>query len=160
LLPTAGGSDGDDGGESVDSDESAESDEAEDPGLGVVSSVIEKSPESARLLVFGSNDFLADQTLRMIGSADGTIYGNSLQMMVNVVDWALEDQNLIGIRSRGNFNRTLPGMEVSAQSAVEYANYGFALAGVVLVMFLFRARMRSRRQAQRSWIGRPVGEQA
>jgi ABC-2 type transport system permease protein len=129
------------------------------PKLGVVSSVIGRSPESARLLVFGSNDFLADQTLRMIGSADGTIYGNSVQMLANVVDWALEDQSLIGIRSRGNFNRTLPGMDVAEQSFIEYLNYVLASVGVGVVMFIFRGRMRRRKEIQRGWLQGWIGGQ-
>ncbi|MEM9620212.1 MAG: Gldg family protein [Pseudomonadota bacterium] len=133
--------------------ENAESaDSSEQDGLGVVSSVITQSPESARLLVFSSNDFLADQTLQMIGSADGTVYANSVQMMANVVDWALEDQNLIGIRARGNFNRTLPGMEVGEQSFVEYVNYGLALLGVLLVLVIYRARLRLRQQQHQRWL--------
>jgi len=118
----------------------------DEDSLGIVSSVIERSPESARLLVFASNDFLADQTLRMVGAADGTLYGNSIQMAANAVDWALEDQNLIGIRARGNFNRTLPGMDVATQSLIEVANYVVALVGVLFVWFVFRLRSQARRR--------------
>ena len=139
----------------------ADTEESDDTsGLGVISSVIERSPESARLLVFSSNDFVADQTLRMIGSADGMIYGNSVQMLVNVVDWALEDQSLIGIRSRGNFNRTLPGMDVAEQSFIEYLNYGLAALGVGIVIFVFRRRMRRRREMQGSWLQDQAGAQS
>ncbi|NOX50524.1 MAG: ABC transporter permease [Gammaproteobacteria bacterium] len=141
------------------SDAEAGSSKDDTLSLGVLSSVIGRSPEAARLLVFGSNDFLADETMRMLGSADGTVYGNSVQMLTNVVDWALEDQNLIGIRSRGNFNRTLPGMEVSEQSMLEYLNYALALLGVFVVMFVFRARVRSRTRYQREWLAHATGEQ-
>ncbi len=144
----------------ADSDPEAGSSQDDALSLGVLSSVIGRSPEAARLLVFGSNDFLADETMRMLGSADGTVYGNSVQMLTNVVDWALEDQNLIGIRSRGNFNRTLPGMEVGEQSMLEYFNYALALLGVFVVMFVFRARVRSRTRYQREWLAHATGEQA
>ncbi len=83
-------------------------DETKKTDAGVISSIIDKSPESARLFVFGSNTFLSDQTLSMIGSAEGTVYGNSLQLIANAVDWSLEDRGLLAIRSRGHFNRTLP----------------------------------------------------
>ena len=69
---------------------------------GVIGSIIDKSPESARLFVFGSNTFLSDQTLWMIGSAEGTVYGNSLQMIANAVDWSLEDRDA----ARDPFART------------------------------------------------------
>lgn len=136
----------------ADQEMTTSSEESAADDVGVVSTVIERSPESARLLVFGSNDFLADQTLRMVGSADGTLYGNSVQMIANVVDWALEDQSLIGIRSRGNFNRTLPGMDTAEQSFIEYLNYGLALAGVGLVLLVFRGRMKRRQQLHRTWL--------
>jgi ABC-2 type transport system permease protein len=138
----------------------AEATDADAVELGIVTSVIERSPESARLLVFASNDFLADQTLRMIGSADGTLYGNSIQMLANVVDWALEDQNLIGIRARGNFNRTLPGMEIAQQSFIEYLNYALALLGVGVVMYVFRRRAKRQAEIQRGWFQGSAGEQS
>ncbi len=134
------------------SQKARDGDEAGDEAdLGVVSGVISKSAESARLLVFSSSDFLADQTLQMVGSATGTLYGNSVQMMANIVDWALEDQSLIGIRARGNFNRTLPGMPAGEQETVEYINYGLALLGVLGVSLIFRQRRQARAAVYNSW---------
>ena len=133
-------------------DAGADEEEAEEDRLGVVSSVIERSPESARLFLFASNDFLADQTLSMLGSANGTLYGNSVQMMTNLVDWSLEDQTLLGIRARGNFNRTLPPLSAAEQSVVEYLNYGLALAGILIVYLLHRRRAASREAMYRSWL--------
>ena len=135
----------------------AEDETSEDDDLGVVTSVIERSPESARLFVFASNGFLADQTLRMLGSADGTIYGNSVQLMVNVADWSLEDQTLLGIRARGNFNRTLPPLDEDQQALTEYLNYGFALAGIGAVFALQRRRAAKARQTYGGWL---AGESA
>ena len=134
------------------SDEAASN--AADPAatLGTVSSVIERSSEAARLVVFSSNDFVADQTLQMVGSADGMLYGNSTQMMVNVADWAMEEESLIGIRARGNFNRTLPGMSEAEKALIEYVNYGLAVLGVGLVMVFFRARRRTRIARQQAWM--------
>ena len=155
LLEDEAAEDGDEDGES-DAEGKGEDEEAEDE-LGVVTSVIERSPESARLFVFASNGFLADQTLRMLGSADGTIYGNSVQLMVNVADWSLEDQTLLGIRARGNFNRTLPPLEEDEQALIEYFNYGFALAGIALVFALQRRRRARARQTYGDWL---AGESA
>lgn len=134
------------------STEAEETETTETVELGTVSAVIEKSPESARLIVIGSNDFVADQTLQMVGSASGTLYANTTQMMVNAIDWSVEDQSLIGIRSRGNFNRTLPGMGQDAQSTLEYINYGVAALGVFAVIFFFRSRQRRRMRLQSSWM--------
>lgn len=133
-------------------------DEATNNGLGAVSGVINHSPESARLIVFGSNDFVADQVLQMVGSAEGTVYGNTVQLLTNVVDWAVEDQSLISIRGRGNFNRTLPGMEPGSQSLFEYLNYLFAFIGTGLVMLFFRSRQARRSALQRTWVQLADGE--
>ena len=134
-------------------DDGEEEATGEEDTLGVVSSVIERSPESARLFVFPSNSFLADQTLRMVGSADGTLYDNSVQMLVNAVDWSLEDRTLLGIRARGNFNRTLPGdMSEDEQSAMEYLNYGLALMGIGVVYLAHRRLRARRRRVYAGWL--------
>ena len=98
-----------------------------------VSGVIERSPESARIILFSSNDFLTDQLLQMAGAAGGGEYLNSLQLFANTVDWSLEDAGLLSIRSRGNFNRTLPTLEHGTQLFWEYLNYGLALLALLIV---------------------------
>jgi ABC-2 type transport system permease protein len=120
--------------------------------LGVVSSVIDRSADSARLFVFSSDGFLADQNLRMLGSAEGTIYNNTVQMMVNVVDWSLEDQSLLSIRSRGHFNRTLPPLLDEEQLVWEYLNYGLALLGIGVVFLVHRGRKRRAERMYAGWL--------
>lgn len=144
-------------------EESAETDvddaaDAETPAdVGVVSGIIERSPESARLVLFGANDFLSDQTLGMIGSAEGTVYGNSLQLIANAVDVSLEDQALLSIRSRGHFNRTLPPLESADQLFWEYFNYLAALLGMVAVFLIHRWRVAGRRRVYQSWLAGQEG---
>ncbi|MEE9255160.1 MAG: Gldg family protein, partial [Pseudomonadales bacterium] len=130
---------------------SADEDTSEEDA-GVIGSVIERSPESARLMLFASNEFLADQNLRLIGSAEGTVYVNPLQLMSNAVDWSLEDSGLLSIRSRGHFNRTLPPMERSDQVFWEYLNYALALAGVLLLYAWHRYRANLSQARYRSWL--------
>ena len=133
-----------------DADGSGDADEA--PDAGDIGGVIRRSPESARLIVIGSSAFAEDQVLRMIGSADGTVYANSIQLVANLVDAAAEDQALLGIRSRGHFNRTLPSMTENAQRVWEYVNYGVA-ALAVLGAFGAHAQQRARRRrAQAAWL--------
>lgn len=111
-----------------------------------VASVIEHSPESARIILFASNNFLSDQVLQLAGSAAQGKYLNSLQMMANAVDWSLEDSGLLSIRSRSHFNRTLPPMEQNERVFWEYLNYGLALVSLVLIALIER-RLRHGRQA-------------
>ena len=130
----------------------AETDDAEEDAdtLGTVTSLIDRSPESARLIVIGSASFLADQTVRMIGSADGTLYTNSVELMANIVDWAVEEQSLLDIRSRGHFNRTLPPMQEEEQRVWEYGNYLLAIVGLIAVFSISRHRRARRRAAFRA----------
>ena len=129
-----------------------EEDPTSEDQLGVVSSVIDRSPESARLVVFASNSFLADQTLSMIGSAEGVIYSNTVKMMANLADWTLEDRSLLGIRARGQFNRTLPPMTAAEQSTIEYLNYALALFGILLVYLIHQQRLKRARALHAGWL--------
>ncbi|MFW6093779.1 MAG: Gldg family protein [Pseudomonadota bacterium] len=136
-------------------DEGADADATGSPdqdSLGAVTSVIERAPDSARLVVFGSNDFLSDQVLQVIGSAGGTVYGNSLQLLANVVDWSVEDRALLAIRSRGHFNRTLPPLEPAEQMGLETLNYVLALAGVGAVFLGHRRRVKRDERVYRGWL--------
>ncbi len=131
-------------------EDGADPDEA--PAIGAVTSVIERSPESARLVVIGSSSFIADRTIRMVGSADGTLYTNSVQLMANLVDWAVEDQALMTIRGRGHFNRTLPSMPEDEQRVWEYVNYGVAVLAVLAVFVINLQRRARRRRNQAAWL--------
>jgi ABC-2 type transport system permease protein len=101
-----------------------------------------RSPESARIILFASNDFMSDRVLQSIVAASGTRYLGPLELLINTLDWALEDEHLLGIRARGHFNRTLPPMEERIQRLIEYINYGLALA--LLALFALGAWLRGR----------------
>ncbi|MFK7914356.1 MAG: Gldg family protein [Pseudomonadales bacterium] len=131
--------------------EGEESAASTSPGLGF-DAVIERSAQSARLVVLGSNDFLADQFTQLIGSAEGTYYTNTAQLMANIIDFSLEDQSLVSIRSRGQFARTLPPMEVPEQRRIEYFNYALALVGIGLVMLWQWRRRRSAARTYGQWL--------
>ena len=108
--------------------------ELEEPDtLGVVSGVISQSPESARLIVLGSSEFLTDQTLRLISSVSGSLYTNTIQTVTNLVNWSVEDASLLSIRGRGHFNRTLVPLADNHQRLLEYIVYGSVLLLLVLV---------------------------
>ncbi len=115
-------------------------------------SVIEHSTESARLMVFASNDFLRDQITQMAGSATGTAYLAPFQLMANAVDVALDDTGLLSIRSRGQFNRTLPPMDNSAQKFWEYLNYALAAFVIALIFGLTRLWHRRTETQQLKWL--------
>lgn len=132
-----------------------EAEEAEEPvdTLGVVGTVIDKSPESARLVVIGSSDLVSDQTIQLLSSASGTLYANSYRFIANLVDVSMEDSSLLSIRSRGHFNRLLPKMSDQTKQFLEIGNYIFALLGLGIV-FGVNYFLRQRRAAtQAQWFG-------
>ncbi|MDE0213106.1 MAG: ABC transporter permease, partial [Deltaproteobacteria bacterium] len=106
---------------------------AEETPEPVVTGLIDKSPESARIILVGSNDAFTDQTLQLSRAAANDRFVNSLQFMENVVDWALEDRALLSIRSRARFARTLVPMTRERKAFWEYLNYALVLAGLALV---------------------------
>ena len=109
-----------------------------------VSSVIKQSPESARIILLGSNDFLRDDVVGRAGAATGSQDLSALQFVANAVDWSLEDTGLLSIRARGHFNRTLPPMERNTQVFWEYLNYLLAAVALALIGIVQRLRKKSR----------------
>lgn len=108
-----------------------------------VNRVIERSPDSARILLFSSNTFLTDTSQVIVSSVLHTQYDASVQLINNAVDWSLEDRGLLAIRGRGQFARTLIPLTTNGQMMLEYLNYGLSLAGL-LVIWLIRAGARKR----------------
>lgn len=115
-----------------------------------INRVIEKSPESARIIVFASNTFLTNTLLSIASRGLGTQYINPVQLASNAIDWSLEDRGLLTIRGRAHFSRTLAPLDKDAQMFWEYLNYGLALLGLVIVWLVRRQtnkRTRHRYQA-------------
>jgi ABC-2 type transport system permease protein len=113
----------------------------------VIGRVIEHSPDSARIILLSSNTFLADTSLELASGAGGTRYLNPLQLVANCIDWSLEDRDLLSIRGRGHFARTLMPMSKEMRMTWEYLNYGLAACGLLVVWGLRRlVRMRVRRR--------------
>ena len=121
-------------------EESTEEDSAEE----VISSLVEHSPESARLIVVSSNSFAEDRVLGILGSVNGSSYVNPVQMLVNAAEWSLEDEGLLSIRSRNYFNRTLPPLQDGQRQFWEVLNYVLALIGVLIVYIVVLIRKKAR----------------
>lgn len=112
-----------------------------------ISRVIDRSPESARIVVFASNVFFSDISLDLASAGMGTRYLFPLELMKNTVDWSLEDRGLLAIRGRAHYSRTLPPLGRESQIFYEYLNYGLALAGLFAVWLAQRlAAARAREQ--------------
>jgi ABC-2 type transport system permease protein len=104
---------------------------------------IESSPESARLVVVGSAEFLDDVVLDISRSMSQDRYLNNLQFLQNAVDWSVQDEDLLTIRSRGTYARLLRPLSETQQLRWEVANYVVALLGLIGIGVLWRMRQRN-----------------
>lgn len=125
--------------------EDEHADEGKDPAEkkkeetpNAIGSVVEKSPTSSRLIIFGSNEFASDQTLQISAATGSSRYLNSVQIIENAIDWSLEDRGLLSIRSRGQFSRTMLPMTDRTRMFWEYLNYLLVLVGLAGVFFIHR----------------------
>ena len=104
---------------------------------------IEASPETARLVVISSAEFVDDTVFDISSRLTLDRYLNSLRLMQNAVAWSTEDLDLLDIRSRGTYARVLNPMAESEQSLWESANYAIALLALILIGVLWSARRRN-----------------
>jgi ABC-2 type transport system permease protein len=99
--------------------------------------VIEQSPDTARLVVIGSSEFLDDTVLNISRNQSADRYLNNLQLLQNAVDWSVEDADLLTIRSRGTFARLLQPLTPGEESFWEILNYVVALLGLGVLAFVW-----------------------
>ncbi len=92
---------------------------------------IEVSPETARLLLIGSGEFLDDTVFEISSVLTQDRYLNSLQFIKNAVAWATEDLELLEIQARGSSSRILKSLDEGTQSFWEIVNYGVALLALL-----------------------------
>lgn len=101
------------------------------------------SPETARLVVIGSMEFVDDIVLELSRALGGDRYLNNLRLVQNAVAWAIEDLDLLDIRARGTAARVLIPLEQRDQSFWEAVNYVLALVSVVIIAGVSRMRRRN-----------------
>ena len=109
----------------------------------VIARQIDKSPDTARIILFASGSFLSDPIIGISSSVMRSNYTAPLQLAANAVDWSLEDRGLLAIRSRSHFSRPLNPISKQGQIIVEYFNYALALLGLAGI-WLIRASWRQR----------------
>ncbi len=123
---------------SQDSQETKKHQEHSDPML----STIDRSPKSSRLVVAGSSEFINDTVLAMSRNNGQDRFLNSLQFLQNTVDWAVEDEDLLRIRSRGSQAHLLEPVSKERQAILEAVNYGAAITALILVSVIGMLRRR------------------
>lgn len=105
--------------------------------------VIERSPGTARLVVFSSAAFVDDFVLELSTRLSQDRYLNNLLLLQNAVDWSVEDLDLLTIRARGTFTRVLEPLDDRNQTTWEIINYGVALVALLGIYFIWQARKRN-----------------
>lgn len=131
--------------DSMTAEEAEENEQEEAKPEPVISRLIDRSPESSRIILFASNTFLTDEILNLVTTGLGTRYLNPVELIENAVDWSLEDSDLLEIRGRAHFSRTLYPQVHDTQVFWEYLNYGLALLGL---LFIWLIRWRINKQTR------------
>lgn len=93
-----------------------------DGGLPVASELAERSP-TTRIAVVGGSVFIRDEMRNRLG----------LMLVNNLVDWMVQDERLIEVRSRSVTNRPLEQTSDAKKAVFKYAN----LLGLPFVFVLF-----------------------
>ncbi|MDN5848386.1 MAG: Gldg family protein [Nitrococcus sp.] len=133
-----------------DTKKDAKASAADENAPTTIAAVIERSPTSARLILFGSNSFLSDTALDLIANATRTQYMSSVQLVQNAIDWSLEGPGLLAIRGRSHYSRLLDPLSQGAQRFWEYLNYAAALGALAIV---FGVQRLARRRRERYYLG-------
>lgn len=104
---------------------------------------LKASVADGRLVVLGSSELSSDLLAALSNSIQSEQHKGNNQLVQNTLDWAVEETDLLSIRTAGAFARTLVPMEDSDAATAEYATWLFVLApigGVILIpMFLRRS---------------------
>ena len=116
--------------------------EGEQSEQTAVQRVIERSPETSRLVVIGSSEFLDDIVMGFSQALSADRYLFNLQFLQNAVDWSSEDEDLLSLRSRGASTRLLKPLDEGEQTFWESLNYGVALAALVILAVVWKLRQR------------------
>ncbi len=103
---------------------------------------LKKSTPDARLAVVGSSEFVSDLVTQLGGQIGGGTYRGNPLLLRNLVDWALEDTDLLSIRSAGAFARTLESMDEDTRWSYELWNYVFVILALLAVLGLSLTRRR------------------
>jgi ABC-2 type transport system permease protein len=112
---------------------------------GPLPGTIAQSPDTARLVVFGSSEFVDDAVLQVLAQMIGDQAMNNVQLIQNSIDWAVEDADLATMRGRGASVRLLEPLSEQEQTTWEIGNYLLAIFLVVGIGGYFLVRSRNQR---------------
>ncbi len=104
---------------------------------------LERSPDTARLVVVGSAEFLSDVVFQISNNFNNERTMNNVQFVQNMVDWFNEDTELAAIRSKTSSVRLLKPLTESEQTRWEVTNYALALISLGVLGVVWRMKKRA-----------------
>ena len=113
---------------------------APDAEADLTGRTLKQAVPEARLAVIGSSELVSDLMLSLAGSPSGEMHQGNLQWVRNLVDWAVEDTDLLEIRASGSVARTLAPMTDEARSRWEAMTSFLVMAGLAAVVLSTRRR--------------------
>lgn len=103
---------------------------------------MKKALPDARLVVVASSEVASDLIFQLSQQPGGEVHRGNMQWLQNLVDWSVEDTDLLSIRSSGAFARTLRPLEDGEARRIEMMTYLAVVAGLVAVVLLSRRLLR------------------
>jgi ABC-2 type transport system permease protein len=103
---------------------------------------LERSPADARLVVVGSASVVGDLMMQLAQQPGGEAHRSNVQFVENLLDWSVQDTELMQIRGSGAFARTLRPLDDSQRQWWELAQVavGLMLLGALAVIPQWRRR--------------------
>jgi gliding-associated putative ABC transporter substrate-binding component GldG len=108
---------------------------------------LKQSPVTARVIIVSGAEFAEDKSLMLAQRVDPT-YANGFRALHNMVDWLIQDQDLVSIRSK-QVARPLEPVDNAKRLALKYGNLiGVPLALIVFGILYWSVRERRRRHIE------------
>ncbi len=104
---------------------------------------IKESVADGRLVVIGSGELVSDVLLSLASQQTGLVHRGNVELLQNLIDWSVEDTELLAIRSGGAFTRTLYPLDEAEKTSIELAAYALVMFPMLLVVLVPLLRSRS-----------------
>jgi ABC-2 type transport system permease protein len=105
---------------------------------------LEHSIANGRLVVFASAEFVEDFALEFSSALTNDYVENNVRLMQNAVDWAVEDTDLLAIRSRGTATRIL--VQLTDDEATLWEIITYVVSAMLLFLIAFTWQRRQKKQ--------------
>ncbi len=102
---------------------------------------LKSSVADGRLVVVGSGEFASDLLQAIAMNTQAEIHAGNVQLVQNVIDWSVEDTDLLSIRTASAYARTLRPLDEAETTAIQIRTWLVTIAlvaGVLVVPWLLR----------------------